>query len=156
MTLSGYIALARDFIIVAALAAVLYLVYRAGEDHIGAKDLQGLQQQIAAQSKILADWRKESTDANTQLSTDLKAINLAAAAPIRHQWVCEPGTGQTSPVLSSPARQAGYGVPSAGSVQPELGAAPQPDRRDAILAAFKQRWESVLATCRAEDSQWPQ
>ena len=60
-----------------ALAAVLYLVYRAGEDRVRVKDIQGLQDQMKRQGDVLAGWRQESIDANAKLAEDVGKINAA-------------------------------------------------------------------------------
>lgn len=152
---TAYLALARDAVIVLALAAVLYLVYRAGEDRVHAKDIQGLQDQMKRQGDVLTGWRKESIDANAKLAKDMGKINAAAATPVKHIWVCKQPAGGEPAVLPGTPSQAGGGDPTGGGVQPGHGGDADGDRRDAIVAAYKQRWEIVLAGCRAEDSQWP-
>lgn len=151
----NYFTMAKDLVILIALGAVLYLVYRGGEDRVRAKDLQGLQDQMKAQGRILEGWRTESKDANDKLAKDVAAINAAAANPVKHTWVCTQSGGKPT-VLSGSAGQADSGHPAGGGVQPGPGEAIDGDRRDAIVAGFKQRWETTLAGCRAEDAQWPQ
>lgn len=155
MTPTVYLALARDAVIVLALAAVLYLVYRAGEDRVRAKDIQGLQDQMKRQGDVLTGWRKESIDANAKLAEDMAKINAAAAVPIKHTWVCKQPAGGEPAVLPGTPSQAGGGDSTGGSVQRGRGEATDGSWRDAIVAAYKQRWETTLAGCRAEDSQWP-
>jgi recombination DNA repair RAD52 pathway protein len=141
-------------VIVAGIAILLWLVYRGGEDRVKAADLKGLQAEISQQSKTLADWRKESNDANDQLSKDVAAINTAAAAPIQHVWVRDSSCPQPT-VLPATAAKASPQPAATGPVQPGVRTDAESDRRDSIVAEFKRRWETTLAECRSLDAQWP-
>lgn len=153
MTPTAYLALARDAVIVLALAAVLYLVYRAGEDRVRVKDIQGLQDQMKRQGDVLTGWRKESADANAKLSSDVAAIHATPA--IQHAWVC-PQTSLGEPaVLPRPSGQASGGNPTGGGVRRGPGGNAEGTRRDQIVDAYKKRWETKFAEWRAEDSSWP-
>jgi type II secretory pathway pseudopilin PulG len=155
MTPGQYIALARDIGIVAGLALILWFVYRGGEDRVKASDLKGLQAEIQQQAKTVAQWRKESTDANDQLSKDVSAINAAHDIPVQHIWVRDTACAQ--PAVLSPATSKASPQPApAGGIEPGRGDAATADRRDFAVAEFKRKWETTLAECRALDAQWPQ
>lgn len=154
MTPGQYIALARDIGIVAGLALILWFVYRGGEDRVKASDLKGLQAQIQQQAKTLDQWRKESNDANDQLSKDVSAINASAAIPVQHVWVRDTACPEPA-VLSGTAGKADPQLASPGTVQPGVRTDAAADRRDGIVAEFKRRWETSLAECRSLDAQWP-
>lgn len=155
MTPGQYIALARDIALLVGVAIIVLLIYRGGEDRVKASDLKSLQVQIQQQAKTLTAWRQESTDANTQLSKDISAINAAAAVPVQHVWLRNPSCPQP-PVLPAASTKASQPPAAAGGTQPVGGDALDGARRDRLVAAFKQRWETELAQCRALDAQWPQ
>jgi hypothetical protein len=153
MTPGQIIALVRDTAVVAGIGIILWLVFRGGQDHVRAGDLKALQAQINDESEIIDRWHKESTNANTKLSADLAKINASAAQPARPVWLCSP-PNRPKPVLPAATSQAGGGNPTGGTDVPGTG----PDRLRDIgpqLNDFKQRWETILAGCRAEDAQWP-
>lgn len=154
MSPAAIFSLVKDGLIAIAIGVLIYMVYRAGEDRVHAKDIQGLQDQIKRQGDILADWRKEAFDAQEKLASDVAAINAAPA--LQHRWLCSQPTNSPKPaVLPGAAGQADSSDPTGGGVQPGRGTDADGARRDAILDAFKKRWEIVLAGCRAEDAQWP-
>jgi hypothetical protein len=155
MTPGQYIALVRDTVLVVGVGLILLFVYRSGEDRLKAADLKGLQAEIQQQAKTLDTWRKESTNANDQLSKDISAINAAAAIPVQHIWVREPSCPQPA-VLPTTTGQTSHEPPAAGGVQPGRGTDAETDRRDAIVGDFKRKWEIILAQCRALYSQWPE
>lgn len=155
MTPGQYIALARDIGLVVGVALILLFVYRSGEDRLKASDLKGLQTEIQQQAKTVAQWRKESTDANDQLSKDVSAINAAHDIPVQHIWVRDTSCPQPAVLPAAASRATGQLAPT-GAVQPGVRTDAETDRRDSIVADFKQRWETVLAECRAVDAQWPQ
>lgn len=147
---TAYLALARDVVIVLALAAVLYLVYRSGEDRVRSKDLQGLQDQMKRQGDVLIGWRKESTDANTKLAQDMVKINAAARDSHKPVWLCGQPADSKSAVLSEAPDQAGRSDSARGGIV-------SGSRRDIEpqLTAFKQKWETSLAECRSVLNAWP-
>lgn len=154
MTPGQIIALIRDIAIVAGIGIILWLVYRGGEDRIKAGDLKGLQAQIKSQGQIIDRWHQESTDANDKLTADLAKINAAAAMPARPVWVCSQ-PDRPKPVLPAPSGEAVHRDSPTGGTLDGAG----PDRLRDIgpqLKDFKQRWETVLAGCRAEHDQWPE
>jgi hypothetical protein len=155
VTPGQYIALARDICLVVGISIILLLVYRSGQDRVKAGELKGLQTEIQQQAKTLTDWRNEANHANEQLSKDISAINSIAAMPVEHRWVRDTSCPKPA-VLPAAARQTGEPTTAAGGVQPVGGDVPDGPRRDRIVAAFKQRWETEFAHCRALDAQWPQ
>lgn len=154
MTPGQYIALARDIGLVVGVALILLFVYRSGEDRLKASDLKGLQAEIQQQAKTLTAWRKESTDANDQLSKDVSAINAAHDIPVQHVWVRDTSCPQPAVLPGTPAK-ASDDHPSAGGTEPGRGGAAASDRRDFAVAEFKRKYEIALAECRAVDAQWP-
>jgi len=152
VTPGQYIAAAKDILIVLAIGIVVFLVYRAGEDRIHASDLNGLRDELKQQRTILGGWQKESNDATNKLSADVAAIR--ATPPVAHVWVHNQPIPQPAVLPSPTVTPSAAGAP-AGGVQPGRGADVDGARRDAILDAFKKRWEERLAEWRAEDSQWP-
>ena len=155
MTPSAYIALARDIAIVGALGVILWLVFRAGSDHVTAGDLKALQAQIATQAKITQGWKDQTDASNTHLASDLAAIRAASSAPVVHSWLLDAPACKGSGVLPPSPIQTPGGNSSSGSLIPGSGSNAEGHRRDAVIAAFKARWETVLASCRAEDQAWP-
>lgn len=155
LKLVPWLTVARDIALVAGIALILLLVYRSGQDRAKASDLKSLQAQIQQQAKTLTAWRQESTDANAQLSKDISAINAAAALPVQHVWLRNPSCAQPA-VLPATAPKAREPTAAAGGAQRGGGDVLDGARRDRIVAAFKQRWETELAQCRALDAQWPQ
>jgi len=151
MTPAAYLAVARDVVIVIALAAVLYLVYRSGEDRVRSKDLQGLQDQMKRQGDVLAGWHEESTHANAKLAEDVDKINAAARAPHQPVWLCDGKAPSKPTVLSKTPGETRNSDPGGGGTVggPRRDIQPQ-------LTAFKQKYETILAGCRAEDASWPQ
>jgi hypothetical protein len=149
-----YLTAVKDVLILIGVGLVLWFVWRAGTDHVGKKELSDLQAQISAQGKQVAVWRQESNDAQTKLSQDMQRINTAASTPVIHRWVCQQPSPKSS-VLPPASGKAGPVISSGGGFQSGTGAVPGNDWRDLATAAFKQRWETVLAECRAEDNQWP-
>lgn len=155
LKLVPWLTVARDIALVAGIALLLLWVYRSGQDRVKASDLKSLQVQIQQQAKTLSTWRQESTDANAQLSKDISAINAAAAVPVQHVWLRDPSCPQHA-VLPATSPQAREPPAAAGGVQPVGGDVLDGARRDRLVAAFKRRWETELAQCRALDAQWPQ
>lgn len=150
MTPGMYLALARDFGIALALGFLVWKIYSAGEDKVKASDLKSLQIQIAEQAKTLNSWRKESTNANDQLTRDLASLH--APAPDKPPvWLCNPPASPRSEVLSAPTSKARPQLPAAGGVLegPRRDIRPQ-------LEALKLKYETLLAQCRAEHAEWPQ
>lgn len=154
MSPAAIIALARDIALVVGIGLLLWLVYRGGEDRAKASDLKSLQTEIQQQAKTLSDWRSEATHANEQLSKDVSAINAARDIPVQHVWVRDTACPKPA-VLPAATGQAGDLATPTGAVQPGAGEAAATDRRDGIVGDFKQKWEIILAQCRALDAQWP-
>lgn len=152
MTPAQYLAVGRDIVILAAIGIILWLVYRGGQDHVKAADLKALQTQIEQQAKTLQTWRKESTDANDQLSKDVAAIN--AAPVVVHDWVRNDSCPKPTVLPATPA-PAGRSAPSAGGPEPGPGDAARADRRDFAVQEFKRKYETAFAECRAVLTQWP-
>ena len=151
MTPGQIIALVRDTAVVAALGILLWLVYRGGEDRVKASDLKALQNQIAAQARIVDTWHQETTDANNKLNQTLASINTAPV--VVHDWVRQPAC---KPVLPAAAGEASSPRADPAGIQPERGGDAEADRRDAAVAEFKVRWTAELATCQSFLDQWPQ
>ena len=152
---SAYIALARDIAVVGALGVILWLVYRAGADHVTAGDLKALQAQIATQAKITQGWKDQTDASNTHLASDLAAIRAASSAPVVHSWLLDAPACKGSGVLPPSPIQATGGNSPTGSFQPSNGSVSEGHRRDEVTAQFKAQWETVLANCRALDAAWP-
>lgn len=154
MTPGQIIALIRDIAIVAGIGLILWLVYRGGGNSVKAADLAALQAEVRAQGQILDHWHQESNNANATLTADLAKINAAAAIPTRPVWVCSQPSQRKS-VLSPTAREAVDRDSPAGAALSGVGS----DRLRDIgpqLKEFEQRWETILAECRAEHDQWPE
>lgn len=151
MTPGQIISLIRDAVVVVAIGIILWLVYRGGEDRVKASDLKALQKQLDKQAQIADTWHKEATDANDKLTQTLATIN--AAPVVVHDWVRQPAC---RPVLSAPTGPASAPRPDPTGVQPERGGDAEADRRDSIVAEFKARWSTELATCQSFLDQWPQ
>jgi hypothetical protein len=147
MTPTAYIALARDIGIVLALAFLIYKIYGAGENAVKVADLKSLQTQIAEQARTLEGWRQESTDANTKLSQDLATLHADPKPPV---WLCNGPASPRSAVLPAAPASTDSAHPSAGGTnqRSELDIRPQ-------LEAFRLKYETALAECRAVYSQWP-
>lgn len=154
MTPGQIIALIRDIGLLVGVGLILWFVYKGGEDRVKASDLKSLQAEIQQQAKTLSDWRKEATDANDQLSKDVSAINLSAATPVQHVWVRDAPCPQPAVLPATTPKAAGEPAPP-GPIQPGVRTDAAADRRDAIVAEFKRRWETELAECRALAAQWP-
>jgi hypothetical protein len=149
VTPGAYIALARDIGIALALGFIIWKIYGAGENAVKVSDLKSLQAQIAEQASTLEGWRQESTNANAQLSQDLATLH--AAAPDKPPvWLCNDPASPRSQVLPTPA---------AGPDSPHspVGGAVEGPRRDIRpqLEAFKLKYETALAECRAGFAEWP-
>lgn len=156
MTPGQYVTVAKDAVILIVLGIILFLVYRAGKDHVGAADLKGLQTQIAATAKITSDWKDQANESTAHLSGDLAAIRAASSAPVQHSWVLDSPTCKASTsVLPAPASQPAASPAAGGGVQPIDGSDAEGHRRDSVVAAFKAQWETALAQCRAENAAWP-
>ena len=151
MTPGQIIALIRDTAVVAGIGILVWLVYRGGEDRIKASDLKALQEQVTAQAKIQETWHQEATDANTKLNQAVAAIN--AAPVVVHDWVRHDCANPS--LLPATTGQASPSRPDTAGVQPERGGDAEADRRDGIVAEFKARWATELATCQSFLDQWP-
>jgi hypothetical protein len=149
----NYFAIGRDVLFAIALGFLVWWIYRAGEDRINAKDFKDLQTAVQRQGEILTGWRKESRDALDNLSKSVSSIN--AQPVVRHEWLRPPTDCPKPGVLPGASGQAGSADSSAGGLQSGRGSNAEGLRRDAILDAFKKRWETKLAEWRAEDAQWP-
>jgi hypothetical protein len=149
--ITRYIALARDIGIALALGFLVWKIFSAGEDKVKASDLKSLQAQITQQGTILDGWRQESTHANAQLSQDLATLRTPPAVPKPPVWLCDDPARSAETVLPAPASEA-------GSAHPAPGGTDEGRRRDIRpqIEAFKLKYETALAECRAEDAQWPQ
>lgn len=145
------IALVRDGLIVVGIALIFWFVYRGGENSVKVNDLKSLQAQIDRMAKQSDVWRKESTDANAQLSKDVAAINTAPV--VVHDWVRNSACTQSA-VLPGPAAQASSEPADVRAVQSGTGGVLTGDWRDRAVAEFKNKWEKQLADWRAEDAQW--
>ena len=145
----------RDFLVVAAIAFVVYRVYTDGKNSEIAGQVKTLQAQVEQQSIILQKWHLEATDANTELAASIGRINSAPV--VVHDWVQSQPSCTRREVLPAAAGAPGNGAGSGRGDQPVGGTAAGDARmRDTALADWKRYWESRLAPWRTEHAQWPQ
>lgn len=147
MTISQYIALARDVFIVGALAFVAWWIYHAGGDRVRIADLKAVENQLAANSKQVDDWKAQEVAAEVRRDQEIQSVNATIARNQSPLWMCRPP--DTRPVSHHPA-------PAEGSHSPSgpVDAGPRVDIRAAVNA-FETRYESALANCRAALASWP-
>lgn len=154
MSPTQILALVRDTALVAGIALLLWFVYQGGKDRVSARDLKALQAQSATQSRTLDTWHQESAHATEKLTAAMAKIDAAAAVPIRHDWVRPPACSERA-VLPTPSSEASDAHSGPGSVRPGDGSDAEADRRDQVIALYKQRWKTVLAQCQSVLDQWP-
>lgn len=149
MTPSQIISIARDAIILVALGFIVFWIYRTGEDRIKVADMQAVQNQLAANTKQVDDWKAEEVAAEVRRDQELDSVNAAIkrnAAPI---WMCQPPN--TRPVSTGPARPQSTDPPGR-PVDP--GPRTSVDIRPQINA-LEQKYEAALADCRKVVASWP-
>jgi hypothetical protein len=154
MTPSQILAIARDVVILAALGFVVWWIWRSGEDRIKVQDITAVQEQLKANAKQLADWKKESADADAQRATDLQGVRdlIAHGKPLVVRLApAAPGPG----AVPGAATGASGGAACPGSADAGSGSGTRTvDLRPAI-AALETRYETALADCRAVLAKWP-
>ena len=153
MTPAAIYTAVRDFLIIAAIAFVVYRVFVDGKNAVKAGDLKALQAQMSQQNEIVTQWHTQATKANEQLSQDLHAINTAPV--VVHDWV-RPSDSCAKAVLPVAPAATGNSSAAAGGDQPVGGTTAEGSRRDIILADWKRFWETRLADCRVLYDGWPQ
>ena len=148
MSIAAYVALARDGIILAALAFIIWFIYHAGQNADLKADMAALQKQLLVNSQQEARYATEAKDAELQRQADMQsalaAINSHANSPVR---LCRNAGGSSVPGTATAS--AGR-VTSAGGSDAGLGE----DLRPAITA-LELKYEGYLASCRAVLTSWP-
>lgn len=150
MTLSAYIALARDLIILIALAALIWLLVSYGKDVIKVHDMTAVSKQIAQNATTEAQWRQKADNAQVQLTTEL--ADLRSRIDAQHTPVIvHTGPAHTCPV-PGPATTSASSPPAGGTA--DAGSGGDIDVRPSINA-FELKYEKALADCRAALASWP-
>ena len=151
---ANWLTVLKDAAILGLVAFVAYRIYTDGQNSIKAGDLKSLQAEVAQQAKTLEGWRKDQSNAQAQLSSDLARI--AAAPPIVHDWVRESPPSAQPSVLPTTPGQACHTSTESGGAEPGPRDPIAADRRDLAVAEFKRKFETALAECRSLDASWPQ
>jgi hypothetical protein len=154
VTPAQIIALIRDTALVAGVSLILWFVYRGGEDRVKAADLKGLQDELHQMAQISDRWHQESTDANAQLAHDMAAIHAAASVQRPSVLLCDQPAASASLLPGTAAAPAPASAGGGGAVAGSRGDSVRDIRPQ--LEAFKLKYESALAGCRAALASWPE
>lgn len=147
MTVTQIIALVRDLMILILLGVILWVVYRAGENHDLKNQVTALQRAVEANAQTEAQWTKEARDAEVKRQTESAAILAVVGKhsdPIR---LCnkDSSSGMSKGAAASPGDLATAGTNDGGSGK---------DIRPAVTA-FEIKYEGYLAACRSILAGWP-
>lgn len=139
----------KDGIIVIAILALGWWVYRSGENAVRVTDVKALQQQLAHMQQTQQEWQNEQSRATEQQQADITAINAGGVVKPVTVRLCV-NRPAVEAVLPAPATAAPSAAPAArgGDVQagPDLGPA---------LQDYERWLETEFAQCRAVVEEWP-
>jgi hypothetical protein len=143
----------KDAVIVIAIVALGWYVYRSGEDRITAKNFAQQQQALAHYQATVESWQKQQASASGALQNEIAQINGGGSGPPvvqpLHIELCQP---TSTPAAVLPRAPTGATNPAPAARATDQG--PQRDIGPAI-EAFERKYETALAECRAVISQWP-
>lgn len=152
MTPAAIIALVRDLIIVIALGLLIWLLISYGKDVVKVADMKAVQKQLDANTKQVAQWSQEASNAQIQRTQDMATVSAAIAA-------------HSQPIVVLRDRPASPGTvshtPAGASGQPAIcGSADGGSGKDTVdirpdISAFELKYEGLLADCRAAIAKWP-
>jgi hypothetical protein len=143
----------KDAVIVIAIVALGWYVYRSGEDRVTAKDFAQQKQTIARYQTTVQSWQQQQTSANGALQNEIAQINGTGSAPPvvqpLHVELCQPASAVSAVLPAAPA--------GATSTAPTARATDTGPERDIgpDIEAFERKYETALAECRAVIAQWP-
>lgn len=151
MTPGQIIALIRDAAIVGGILAILWIVYRGGENTIKRDDLQAVQKQLRENAQHAAQYAQQSQSADQQRADDLAQVRLAIAGQ-RAPVVVMRGPANPGPVSCPPtspgAQPTGAGPAISGAREDTVDVRP-------AINGYENRIEQVVADCRAALAKWP-
>lgn len=149
MTLSAWISLIRDGVIVGALGYILWLSHSQAQNAVKVSDMQAVEKQVLANAQTLSRWTQEARDAEVKRATDMAGVTAligAQRAPVRLCRAPAASPGTVPGTASSPAG----GTTAAGGTDTGSGE----DLRPA-LNAFEVKYEGDFASCRSVLASWP-
>lgn len=152
MTPGAIIALVRDLVIVIALGLLIWLLISYGKDMVKVSDMKAVQKQLDANTKQVAQWSQEASNAQTQRTQDLAQVSAAIAAHSQPIVVLRDRPASPGTVSSTPASASGQSA-ACGSADGGSGKDTVDIRPD--ISAFERKYESALADCRAAVASWP-
>jgi Tfp pilus assembly protein PilE len=147
MTLSQYIALARDAVIIGILSWGVWFLYHSGENSIKLADLKAVQTQLTHNAQQVEDWKARENAAEVKHDQEVQLVATTVAS--QHQPVRLCHTPSASSVSHPASTPQGSNPPSRTA-----NTGPGVDIRAAVNA-FEIKYEAALADCRQTLAEWP-
>lgn len=152
MTPSAIIALVRDLVIVIALGLLIWLLISYGKDVVKISDMKAVQKQLDANTKQVAQWSQEASNAQTQRVQDMAQVSAAIAAHsqpivVLRDRPASPGTVSSAPTSAS-GQSAACGSTDGGSGKDTVDIRPG-------ISVFERKYEQALADARSCITAWP-
>lgn len=147
MSISQYIALIRDALILGGILCILWFIHHADQNAAKVADLQAVEKQLDANVKQEAQWAEEARNAEAQRAADNQAVVAAVGTHTSPVFMCRNSGG--GPVSGTPAH-ATSGTPAAGGVDTGPGENLRP-----AISAFELKYEGYLSACRSVLREWP-
>jgi hypothetical protein len=152
MTPAAIIALVRDIVILIALGLLIWLLISYGKDVVKVADMKAVQKQLDQNTQTMARWSQEAQHAQVQRTQDLATIHDAIAAHSQPIVVLRDRPSHPGAVPGNPASPSGQpaacGNPDGGSRTDTVDIRPD-------ISRFEERYEGILADCRAAIASWP-
>lgn len=148
MTPGAIIALIKDGVIVISIAAVAYFLINYGKDVVKVSDIKAVQKQLIENTATVAQWQKESIDADTKHIATLAKI--ADTINAQHTPVFVRGSSCANPVSGNAAKTSSQ-PSAAGTTDPRGGVDYRP-----VINRFELKYETALADCYTALDKWPQ
>ena len=152
MTPAAIIALIRDIAVVGALAFIVWWIRTDGANSVKVTDMKAVQKQLDANSKQVAQWAQEASNAQTQRSQDMAQVSAAIAAHSQPIVVLRDRPGSPGTVSSAPTSTGGQSA-ACGSADGGSGKDTVNIRPD--ISAFERKYEQALADARSCIAAWP-
>lgn len=154
MTPTQILSLARDVLIIGALAFILWYVHTAESDRVKVHDLAALQKQLALNQVQENTWRSQQNAAAQKRDTDLASVRELIASHSAPILVCPHPTQHPSAVPTPPGQAPGTPASPWGADKGPGGGIEPIDVRPRIKS-IEEKYETALAECRAMADSWP-
>jgi len=143
----------RDLIVLGVLGFIVWRIYTDGANAVKVTDMAAVQKQLAANASQVAQWQKESSDANLKRESELAQVSATIGAQRAPVLVCH-GPASPDPVPSA-APTPDSGPTASRGFNAGSGASAQPVNVRPAINAVELKYERALTECRSALAKWP-